>query len=107
MDLGFDPIRNWDFRFDPIQNWDFGISGPPLHTPIVVKVTIFTICLIFSGWLIRTIQQMISSVRTCRRRRYTRSRLNLSNARHKKIDLKVFVVVIPKEGWACVAAQRP
>ncbi len=28
----------------------------------------------------------------------------LYDARHEKIDLKVFVVVIPKEGWARVAA---
>ncbi len=26
------------------------------------------------------------------------------DTRHEKIDLKVFVVVIPKEGWASVAA---
>ncbi len=26
------------------------------------------------------------------------------DARHEKTDLKVFVVVIPKEGWARVAA---
>ncbi len=25
-------------------------------------------------------------------------------ARHEKTDRKVFVVVIPKEGWACMAA---
>ncbi len=28
----------------------------------------------------------------------------LNEARHEKIDLKVFVVVIPKEGWAHMAA---
>ncbi len=26
------------------------------------------------------------------------------DARHEKIDLKIFVVVIPKEGWARMAA---
>ena len=26
----------------------------------------------------------------------------LHDARHEKIDLKVFVFVIPKEGWVCV-----
>ncbi len=29
----------------------------------------------------------------------------LNDVRHKKTDLKVFVVVIPKEGWARVAAD--
>ena len=27
----------------------------------------------------------------------------VTDARHEKTDLKVFVAVIPKEGWACVA----
>ncbi len=31
-------------------------------------------------------------------------RMNVYDARHEKTDLKVFVVVIPKEGWALVAA---
>ena len=28
------------------------------------------------------------------------------DAHHKKTDLNVFVVVIPKEGWACMAAPN-
>ena len=31
------------------------------------------------------------------------SKLNNSDTRHEKTDLKVFVVVIPKEGWARMA----
>ncbi len=31
------------------------------------------------------------------------SLMSIHDARHKKTDLKVFVVVIPKEGWARVA----
>ena len=30
--------------------------------------------------------------------------LNPFDTRHEKTDLKVFVVAIPNEGWACVAA---
>ena len=34
-------------------------------------------------------------------------RIRRDDARHEKTDLKVFVVVIPKEGWARLARENP
>ncbi len=61
-------------------------------------------CRLFSGFWSRYEQPTSYHIQKIRQASQNFMYYKSYNARHKKTDLTVFVVVIPKEGWAHVAA---